>query len=209
MSLHINQLAPNFVQKSTKGQINLYEYLSNSWGVLFSHPKDFTPVCTTELAEVAKLQNEWNKRNTKVIALSVDDLESHKKWLSDIEKYATFSVDYPIIADEDKSVSLAYDMLHPEADDTFTVRSVYFIDPNKKIRLILTYPAQVGRNFDEIIRILDALQTVDNEKVATPVNWKTGEPKIIPASIKDETLLKQQYGENIKQVYDYLRFTAK
>lgn len=209
MSLHINQIAPNFTQKSTQGNINLYEYLDNHWGVLFSHPKDFTPVCTTELAEVAKLENEWIKRNTKVIALSVDDLNSHNKWLSDIEKYANFKVNYPILADEDRSVSLAYDMIHPQADDTFTVRSVYFIDPNKKIRLILTYPAQIGRNFDEIIRILDALQTVDNEKVATPVNWNIGDPKIIPANIKDPNIIKQQYGENTQQIYDYLRFTHK
>lgn len=209
MSLHINQIAPNFIQKSTLGEINLYEYLGEQWGVLFSHPKDFTPVCTTELAEVAKLHDEWSKRNTKVIALSVDNLDSHKKWLNDIEQYATFPVSYPIIADEDKTVSFQYDMLHPEADDTFTVRSVYFIDPSKKIRLILTYPAQVGRNFNEIIRILDALQKVDNDKVATPVNWSKGDPSIIPANIKDTNVIKQQYGENIQQIYDYLRFTSK
>lgn len=206
MTLHINQLAPDFTQQSTLGEINLYSYLGNQWGVLFSHPKDFTPVCTTELAEVAKLQKEWDKRNTKVIALSVDDLSSHYKWLSDIESYGKFEVKYPILADEDRSISLQYDMIHPEADDTFTVRSVYFIDPNKKIRLILTYPAQVGRNFNEIIRILDALQTVDKEKVATPVNWENGTPTIIPASIKDVNIIKQQYGENVQHIYDYLRF---
>lgn len=209
MSLHINQTAPNFTQKSTLGDINLYEYLGDYWGILFSHPKDFTPVCTTELAEVAKLQEEWNKRKTKVIALSVDDLTSHHNWINDIEQYGNITVQYPILADEDKSVSLTYDMLHHEADDTFTVRSVYFIDPNKKIRLILTYPAQIGRNFNEIIRSLDALQKVDQDKIATPVNWKLGNLSIIPANIKDKDIIKQQYGDNIQQIYDYLRFTSK
>ena len=154
-------------------------------------------------------QEEWNKRKTKVIALSVDDLTSHHNWINDIEQYGKITVQYPILADEDKSVSLTYDMLHPEADDTFTVRSVYFIDPNKKISLILTSPAQVGRNFNEIIRSLDALQKVDQDKIATPVNWKLGNLSIIPANIKDKDIIKQQYGDNIQQIYDYLRFTSK
>lgn len=176
-------------------------------GVLFSHPKDFTPVCTTELAEVAKLSPEFKKRNVKVLALSVDKLSEHHKWIEDIESYGKIKIDYPIIADEDRSVSLKYDMIHPEADDTFTVRSVYFIDPAKKIRLILTYPAQVGRNFDEIIRILDVLQKVDKSSVATPVNWKTGEKTIVPASVKDKDALNNKYGKDVEEVLPYLRYT--
>lgn len=207
MSLHINELAPNFVQKSTKGDLNFYDYIDGKWVVLFSHPKDFTPVCTTELAEVAKLDGEFKKRDVKVIALSVDKLEEHTRWIADIEAYGKIKVDYPIIADEDRSVSLAYDMIHPKADDTFTVRSVYFVDPAKKIRLILTYPAQVGRNFDEILRILDALQKVDSSGVATPVNWILGEDTIVPASIKDRKVLEDKY-KSPKEVFPYLRFTS-
>lgn len=208
MSLHINDLAPNFQQKSTFGTINFHQHIEGKWAVLFSHPKDFTPVCTTELAEVAKLHNEFESRGVKVLALSVDKLDEHYKWITDIESYGKIKVDYPIIADEDRSVSLAYDMIHPNADDTFTVRSVYFVDPNKKIRLILTYPAQVGRNFDEIIRIVDALQKVDKDQVATPVNWNNGQPTIIPASIKDEKTIAEKYGEK-NEVFSYLRFTNK
>lgn len=207
MSLHINEQAPNFIQKSTKGEINFHKYIDGKWAILFSHPKDFTPVCTTELVEVARLNETFEAKNVKVIALSVDKLDEHTKWINDIESYGKIKVDYPIIADEDRSVSLAYDMIHPKADDTFTVRSVYFVDPNKKIRLILTYPAQVGRNFDEILRIVDALQKVDSSSVATPVNWKPGEDTIIPASVKDPEVIKQKYGE-AKKVFDYLKFTS-
>ncbi len=206
MSLHINQPAPNFTAQSTQGEIELYTFLGNQWGILFSHPKDFTPVCTTELAEVAKLSPEFKNRNTKVLALSVDDLDNHNKWIKDVEAFGRVKVDYPIIADTDKKVSLLYDMIHPTADDTFTVRSVYFISPDKKIRLILTYPAQVGRNFDEIIRVLDALQKVDSTQVATPVNWKVGDKTIVPASVKEDNLAK--YGQ-VDKVYDYLRYTSK
>lgn len=207
MSLHINEQSPNFIQKSTKGNINFHDYIEGSWAILFSHPKDFTPVCTTELVEVARLNDIFESKNVKVIALSVDKLEEHVKWIEDIESYGKIKVNYPIIADEDRSVSLAYDMIHPKADDTFTVRSVYFVDPNKKIRLILTYPAQVGRNFDEILRIVDALQKVDSSSVATPVNWKPGEDTIIPASVKDPEVIKEKYGE-AKKVFDYLKFTS-
>ena len=207
MSLHINSQAPNFRQKSTKGDLDLYSYLGNQWGILFSHPKDFTPVCTTELSEVARLEEQFSSKNVKVIALSVDKLEEHQKWITDIEQYGKNKINYPIIADEDRSVSLAYDMIHPEADDTFTVRSVYFIDPTKKIRLILTYPAQVGRNFDEILRIIDALQKVDNFGVATPVNWQPGEASIIPPSVKDVEVIKNKYGADVQEVFPYLRFT--
>lgn len=207
MSLHINSQAPNFKQKSTQGELELYSYLGDNWGILFSHPKDFTPVCTTELSEVAKLEPKFSERNVKVLALSVDKLEDHIKWVEDIEKYGKHKINYPIIADEDRKVSLDYDMIHPEADDTFTVRSVYFIDPNKKVRLVLTYPAQVGRNFDEILRIVDALQKVDDSSVATPVNWKQGEATIVPPSIKNQEVLKSKYGKDVKEVYPYLRFT--
>lgn len=208
MSLHINELAPNFQQKSTFGVIDFHKYIDNQWAILFSHPKDFTPVCTTELAEVANLHQDFTQRGVKVLALSVDKLAEHQKWIEDIESYGKTKISYPIIADEDRSVSLAYDMIHPQADDTFTVRSVYFIDPQKKIRLILTYPAQVGRNFDEILRIVDALQKVDKDQVATPVNWSNGKPTIIPASIKDEKVLAEKYGDK-NEVFPYLRFTNK
>jgi alkyl hydroperoxide reductase subunit AhpC len=204
--MHINQTAPDFTQHSTKGDIHLYDYLGDNWGILFSHPKDFTPVCTTELSEVAKLLPKFQERHTKVLALSVDPLEQHNKWVNDIEAFGKIKMDYPIIADEDRSISLLYDMIHPEADDTFTVRSVFFIDPKKKVRLILTYPAQVGRNFQEILRSLDALQKVDKSGVATPVNWQPGDKTIVPPSVKDANTIKEKYGE-VDEIYPYLRYT--
>src|SRR5690242_9344839 len=175
MSVHINSTAPDFTQQSTEGPIHLYDWLGNSWGILFSHPKDFTPVCTTELGVVAKLKPEFDKRNVKVLALSVDSVESHNKWVKDIEETQGVKLNYPIIADADRKVSLAYDMIHAEANDTFTVRSVFVIDPNKKVRLTITYPASTGRNFDEILRTIDSLQLTDKHSVATPANWKHGE----------------------------------
>ena len=208
MSLRLGDTAPDFTAETSLGTVNFYDYLGDSWGVLFSHPADFTPVCTTELGRTAALREEFVKRNVKPIAISVDGVESHNNWITDINEAQDVSVQFPIIADEDRSVSLSYDMIHPQADDTFTVRSVYFIDPNKKIRLILTYPAQVGRNFDEIIRIIDALQKVDSTSVATPVNWQPGQPTIIPASIKDSSLLVEKYGDS-KEIFPYLRFTKK
>jgi thioredoxin-dependent peroxiredoxin len=204
---HINQSAPDFTQKAFfKNEainLNLYDYIGDNWVVLFSHPKDFTPVCTTELGEGQKRIKEFEQRDTKLLALSVDSLKSHEDWIDDIiQTSGSASFDYPIISDDDRKVSLLYDLIHPEADDTFTVRSVYFIDPQKKIRTILTYPHTVGRNFDELLRILDALQTVDRKKVATPVNWKPGDKAIIPPSIKDTANYK-----SVEVIKPYLRYT--
>ena len=187
MALQLGQTAPDFTQDSTEGPISFHKWLGGSWGILFSHPKDFTPVCTTELGEVARLGPEWAKRGVKVIALSVDPVDSHKGWIGDIsETQGCGPVNYPIIADADRKVSNLYDMIHPEAEPTLTVRAVYVIDPNRKIRLILTYPPSAGRNFQEILRTIDSLQLTDNEKVATPVNWKPGERVIIVPSLSDK-----------------------
>src|SRR5690606_34528826 len=174
MSLHIGSVAPDFEQDSTHGVIRFHEYLGSSWGVLFSHPKDFTPVCTTELGRAGRLDEEFAKRNVKMIAVSVDDVESHKRWVHDIEDTQNCKVGYPILGDADRKVSKLYDMIHPEANDTLTVRSVFFIDPNKKIRATITYPASTGRNFQEILRVIDSLQLTDGYKVATPVDWQQG-----------------------------------
>lgn len=186
MSLQLGQIAPDFEQESTEGVIRFHEWLGTSWGILFSHPKDFTPVCTTELGEVARLKPEWDKRGVKAIALSVDPLSSHNAWVGDIAQTQGQVVNYPILADADTKVSTLYGMIHPESDPTLTVRAVYVIDANKKIRLILTYPPSAGRNFQEILRAIDSLQLTDNEKVATPVNWKPGERVIIVPSLSDE-----------------------
>lgn len=207
MSLKINQEIPNFKQKAYLNgdtiEIDLHQYVSDKWTILFSHPSDFTPVCTTELGYGQKIIEDFKNLNTQLIALSVDSIESHKQWIPDIiETQSLKSFDYPIIADEDKSVSLLLDLIHPEADNNFTVRSVFFIDPNKKLRTILTYPHIIGRNFNEILRIIVALQTADKYKVATPVNWKEGEQTIIPPSIKDLT----NYG-NVEKQKEYLRYS--
>jgi len=186
MSLQLGQIAPDFEQESTEGRIRFHDWLGSSWGILFSHPKDFTPVCTTELGEVARLKPEWDKRGVKPIALSVDPEDSHKAWVGDIAETQGQKVNYPILADADAKVSTLYGMIHPESDPTLTVRAVYVIDPNKKIRLILTYPPSAGRNFQEILRTIDSLQLTDNEKVATPVNWKPGERVIIVPSLSDK-----------------------
>lgn len=203
--LLLGDLVPDFSQDSTFGTINFHEYINGSWAVLFSHPKDFTPVCTTELSEVAKLSAEWKKRNTKVIALSVDSVSSHNEWLKDIASYGKVEVDYPIIADQDYTVSNLFSMIHPKDNNQFTVRSVFFIDSNKKLRAQITYPAAVGRNFREIIRVLDALQTADTNGIATPVNWNVGDRVIIPPSVNDEDA-KKKFGE-FESVKSYLRFT--
>ncbi|OJT99089.1 MAG: peroxidase [Alphaproteobacteria bacterium 65-7] len=205
MALQLGQIAPDFTQDSTQGSISFHKWLGDSWGVLFSHPKDFTPVCTTELGEVQRLGPEWEKRGVKVIALSVDGVESHKGWQADItETQGCGPVTYPIIADADKTVSKLYDMIHPEAEPTLTVRAVYVIDPNKKIRLILTYPPSAGRNFQEILRAIDSLQLTDRQKVATPVNWKQGDPAIIVPSVSDEQA-KTLFPQGWKTVKPYLR----
>ena len=190
MGLHIGSSAPDFTAESSEGVIHLYEYLGTSWGILFSHPKDFTPVCTTELGAAAKQGAEFKRRGVKVLALSVDPTESHKRWIADIEETQSCKIDYPIIADHDRKVAALYDMIHPEANDTFTVRSVFFIDPNKKIRAMITYPASTGRSFDEILRVIDSLQLTDGYKVATPVNWKNGEDVIIVPAVSNEDAKK-------------------
>jgi len=204
MSLHLGQTAPDFEQQSTEGVIRFHDWLGNSWGILFSHPKDFTPVCTTELGEVARLKPEWDKRGVKPIALSVDPVESHTAWAGDIAETQGQAVNYPILADADQKVSSLYGMIHPESDPTLTVRAVYVIDPNKKIRLILTYPPSAGRNFVEILRTIDSLQLTDNEKVATPVNWKKGEPVIIVPSLSDAQA-KEHFPQGWQTLKPYLR----
>ena len=190
MALMLGDVVPNFQQDSTAGKIDFYDYLGNSWGVLFSHPKDYTPVCTTELGEVAKLKGEFDKRNVKVVGLSVDGLSDHTGWSKDIQETQGVALNFPLLADKDKSVSNAYGMIHPSASDTFTVRSVYIIDPNKKLRLTITYPASTGRNFSEILRVIDSLQLTDRHKVATPVNWKSGDDCIILPSLSREDAQK-------------------
>lgn len=209
MALQLGDIAPDFTQNSTEGSLSFHQWGGNSWVIFFSHPKDFTPVCTTELGTVAKLKPEFDKRNTKVIALSVDSVESHKKWVNDINETQGTKVNYPIIADEDKSVAHLYGMIHPKALDTLTVRSVFIIDPNKKVRLTLTYPAPTGRNFDEIVRVLDALQLTDTHSVATPANWKQGGDCVILPSITDPSLLKEKFPKGFKELKPYLRMTPQ
>lgn len=190
MALQLGDTAPDFKQDSTDGPISFHDWAGDSWVVLFSHPKDFTPVCTTELGEVARLKPEFDKRNAKVIGLSVDPLEDHNAWCGDIEETQGSALNFPLLADADRSVSQAYGMIHPNADNTLTVRSVFVIDPNKKIRLTITYPASTGRNFDEILRVIDSLQLTDGYKVATPVNWKDGQDVIIVPSVDNEAAAK-------------------
>jgi alkyl hydroperoxide reductase subunit AhpC len=204
MALQLNDDAPNFIAQSTEGKIDFYEWLGNSWAILFSHPKDFTPVCTTELGAVAKLKPEFDKRNVKVIGLSVDGLSNHEKWSNDIKETQGYKPNFPIIADEDRKVSDLYGMIHPKANDTLTVRSVFVIGPDKKIKLILTYPASAGRNFDEILRVIDSLQLTANYKVATPANWKRGEDVIISGTVSDEDA-KKLFPQGWKTVKPYLR----
>lgn len=204
MSLQLGQIAPDFTQDSTEGPIHFHEWLGNSWGVLFSHPKNFTPVCTTELGEVARLKPEWEKRNVKVLGLSVDPLDSHAKWSADIAETQGQALNFPLLADADKKVSSLYGMIHPEADATVTVRSVFIVDPNKKIRLTLTYPPSAGRNFDEILRVIDSLQLTDKEKVSTPVNWKHGDEVIIVPAVSDEDA-KARFPQGFKTLKPYLR----
>lgn len=204
MTLRLGDIAPDFTAVTTEGSIHLHEWLGSSWGVLFSHPKNYTPVCTTELGYTAKLKPEFDKRNVKAIGLSVDKLEDHHGWSKDIEETQGAALNFPLIADADKKVSDLYDMIHPNASDTFTVRSVFVIDPNKKVRLILTYPASTGRNFDEILRVIDSLQLTDRHKVATPVNWKHGEDVIIVPALKNEDAAKL-FPDGWKTVKPYLR----
>ena len=206
MALQLGDIAPDFTAKTTEGEISFHQWLDGDWGVLFSHPEDFTPVCTTELGEVAKLKSEFNKRNTKVIALSVDTIDDHKTWINDINETQNTTVNFPIIADTDKTVSDLYGMIHPNASDTLTVRSVFIIGADKKIKLTLTYPASTGRNFTEILRVLDSLQLTMEHSVATPVNWQHGNECIIVPSINDEKA--EEMFPGFRTVKPYLRYTA-
>jgi alkyl hydroperoxide reductase subunit AhpC len=209
MAIHIGSVAPDFTQESTQGPIHFHQWAGNQWVVLFSHPKDFTPVCTTELGVVAKLKGEFDKRNAKAIALSVDNLASHQKWIADIEETQGTKLNYPILADADRKVSTLYDMIHPEANDTLTVRSVFVIDPNKKVRLTFTYPASTGRNFEEILRVIDSLQLTDKHQVATPANWKQGEEVVISAALTDPAVLKEKFPQGYRALKPYLRLTPQ
>jgi alkyl hydroperoxide reductase subunit AhpC len=208
MSLRLGDIAPNFVAQTTEGEIDFYQYFGDSWGVLFSHPADFTPVCTTELGKTALLKNEFEKRNVKVLAVSVDSLEKHISWRNDINETQHCSVDFPIIADENRVVANAYDMIHPNASETFTVRSLFIIGPDKKIKLIITYPASTGRNFDEVIRVIDSLQLTANYSVATPANWQQGEDVIVVPSISTEDA-RIKFTKGVTEVKPYLRYTPQ
>ncbi len=209
MSIRLGSLAPDFTQESTEGPLHFHEWIAGKWAVLFSHPKDFTPVCTTELGMVAKLKPEFDKRNVKVVAVSVDDVKSHAGWVSDINETQGTTVNFPILADADKKVANLYDMIHPEANDTLTVRSVFIIDPNKKVRATITYPASTGRHFDEILRVIDSLQLTDSHSVATPANWKDGGDVVIVPSIQDPEVLKQKFPKGFKAIKPYLRMTPQ
>src|SRR5450759_503960 len=209
MSSLLGDTAPDFEQNSSLGKIKFYDWADDSWVVLFSHPADFTPICTTELGLTAKLKPEFDKRNVKAIALSVDSAQSHLDWIKDINETQKTVVDFPIIADKDHKVSELYNMIHPGQSNTVTVRSVFIIDPSKKVRLILTYPLNVGRNFDEILRAIDGLQLVDQFGVSTPGNWQNGDDVIIPTSIQDEAVIKQKFPKGYTALRPYLRLTPQ
>ena len=208
MALRLGDEAPNFQADTTDGPIDFYEYLGDGWGVLFSHPKDFTPVCTTELGRVAALKPEWDKRNVKVVGLSVDPIDSHQEWKGDIEETQGTALNFPLVADPDRTVSDLYDMIHPNANDTLTVRSVFIIGPDKKVKLIITYPASTGRNFDEVLRVIDSLQLTANYQVATPVDWKDGQDVIIVPALSDEDA-KAKFPKGWNPVKPYLRITPQ
>ena len=208
MALRLGDTAPDFTAETTEGPIRFHEWIGDSWAVLFSHPKDFTPVCTTELGECARIKPEFDKRNVKIIGLSVDPADSHQRWAADIEETQGTALNFPVIADPDRKVATLYDMIHPNASDTFTVRSVYIIGPDKKIKLMLTYPASTGRNFDEILRVIDSLQLTANYSVATPVNWKDGDDVIIVPSMSDEEA-KEKFPAGWKPLKPYLRVTPQ
>ncbi|MCX2837521.1 peroxiredoxin [Salinimicrobium sp. MT39] len=207
-TLRLGDKAPNFDAETSEGKINFYDFLGDSWGILFSHPADYTPVCTTELGAAAKYKDEFEKRNVKVMALSVDGVESHKDWIKDINETQNTSVNFPIIADEDRKVADLYDMIHPNADNTLTVRSVYVIAPDKTIKLMITYPASTGRNFEELLRVIDSLQLTAYKKVATPANWKSGEDVVISPSVTNEEAEKL-FPKGFKEVKPYLRMTPQ
>jgi alkyl hydroperoxide reductase subunit AhpC len=208
MALRLGDEAPNFTAVTTEGPITFHDWIGNGWAVLFSHPKDYTPVCTTELGAVSKIKAEFDKRNTKVIAISVDGIESHHGWICDINETQSTRMNFPIIADPDRKVANLYDMIHPNADDTFTVRSVFVIGPDKKIKLTITYPASTGRNFLEILRVIDSLQLSAKHKVATPANWEDGQDCIISPAVKDEDAAKL-FPKGMRKVKPYLRYTPQ
>ncbi len=208
MSLRLGDIAPNFKAKTSVGEIDLYEYLGDGWGVLFSHPADYTPVCTTELGKTALLKLEFEKRNVKVLALSVDGLERHQGWISDINETQHTSVEFPIIADEDRTVANLYDMIHPNASETATVRSLFIIGPDKKVKLFITYPASTGRNFHEVLRVIDSLQLTANYSVATPADWKEGEDVIVVPSVSTEAAI-EKFPKGVRVVKPYLRYTPQ
>ncbi len=208
MSIRLGDTAPDFTAETTKGEINFHDWLGDSWGVLFSHPKDYTPVCTTELGMAAKLKPEFDKRNVKVMGLSVDPLDSHKGWEKDIEETQGTAVNFPMIADSDRKVADLYEMIHPNANDTLTVRSVFVIAPDKTVKLTLTYPASTGRNFDEILRVIDSLQLTANHSVATPVNWNDGDDCIIVPSLSNEEA-REKFPKGWNEVKPYLRVTPQ
>ena len=208
MAIRLGEVAPDFKADTTEGVINFHEWLGNSWGVLFSHPADFTPVCTTELGAVAKLRGEFDKRNVKVLALSADPLDSHHKWIGDINETQNTVVNYPLIADPEFKIASLYDMVHPAVTDKFTVRSVFVIGPDKKVKLTITYPAATVRNFDEILRVIDSLQLTSGYSVATPANWKHGEDVIITAAVKDEDV-PAKFPKGHTKVKPYLRTTPQ
>jgi alkyl hydroperoxide reductase subunit AhpC len=208
MSLRLGDPAPNFRANTTIGEIDFYDYLGSSWGVLFSHPADFTPVCTTELGRTAQLKSEFDKRNVKVLAVSVDDVEKHKSWLGDINETQHCQVDFPIIGDENRVVANLYDMIHPNASETFTVRSLFIIGPDKKVKLMITYPASTGRNFFEVLRVIDSLQLTANYSVATPADWQDGEDVIVVPAISTEDAIKK-FEKGVQVVKPYLRYTPQ
>lgn len=208
MSLRLGDIAPNFKANTTEGEIDFYEYLGTGWGVLFSHPADYTPVCTTELGRTALLKYEFEKRNVKVLAVSVDPLDKHLGWRNDINETQGCTVDFPIIADEDKTVANLYGMIHPNASETFTVRSLFIIGPDKKVKLMITYPASTGRNFNEVLRVIDSLQLTANYSVATPADWKGGEDVIVVPAVSTEAAI-EKFPKGVKIVKPYLRYTPQ
>jgi alkyl hydroperoxide reductase subunit AhpC len=208
MAIRLGDTAPDFEADTTEGHLSFYDWKGDSWAVLFSHPKDFTPVCTTELGTVAKLKPEFEKRNVKVIGVSVDPLDSHQGWAADIEETQGAALNFPLIADPDKDVADKYDMIHPNASDTLTVRSVFIIDANNKVRLTLTYPASTGRNFDELLRVIDSLQLTEDYKVATPADWKDGDDVIIVPAVSDEDA-KERFPKGFTTIKPYLRTTPQ
>lgn len=208
MGLHLGDIAPNFKAQTTAGEIDFHEYLGDGWGILFSHPADYTPVCTTELGKTALLQEEFRKRNVKVLAVSVDPLDKHEDWVKDINETQHCNVDFPIIADPDRVVASLYDMIHPKASETFTVRSLFIIGPDKKIKLMITYPASTGRNFYEVLRVIDSLQLTAAYSVATPADWKEGEDVIVALNVSTEDAHKK-FEKGVKVVKPYLRYTPQ